>query len=509
MDGGSGAGGAVGRMYCYRCGHFWRPRTDRLPRTCPRCGSSRWNDPVARQAVCRFCGTGWRMDSVTDPCPECGRTIFESPDARICHCTRCDHEWRQRSEDRPERCPLCRSTLWDAPRPRRNACRLCGHVWIGGEEKPRRCPRCKTMMWDRPVIRVQCRVCGHRWAIKGGKSTGDVRRCPSCRSSRWMEPPAVARCGTCGLSYVPGTGSRRCPRCSGTSGIVSRSCGLCGAEWSSAEGAPLACPVCGRPSANGDDIFMELWSGGGARLSYALVDGSASVYLWEAGVPVSAMYFHDVCAFLGTTSRGFSDALNDGTLDLAALAAAMGERRGDRSDLEGYFEKRLGVSPEDAEVLRLHFTGMCPEAIALFLGRDLRDVRSAFDRIMAAYDDCGIAVDDTVFTDDPLRYYRCRRRSDRAHSTATLRAASADPAPATTRASPSPMPVRRRISAENPGSLSSTFQSGAMTILPLRMVHAVHPSPPRRRALFLRAVPFPTLSPLSLTTVPQVQLPMT
>lgn len=411
MDGDPGNGAAAdGRLYCYRCGHFWKARSDALPRTCPRCGSSRWNYPVSSRAVCRFCGNTWRMGSVTDPCPECGHTIFESPDTQVCHCIKCDYEWRPRTSERPERCPMCRSTLWDAPRSRRYACRVCGHVWVGGEDAPERCPRCRSTAWSRPAIRVQCRVCGHIWVLRGGRTTDSVKRCPSCRSSRWMEPPAMARCPVCGLSYIPSTGSRRCPACSGDPSVAQRSCGFCGMEWSSGEDAPKACPRCGRSTVNGKDSFLDLWREGDAILRYALTDGIATVYLWIGGVPVSARYFHDVCAFLGVTSQGFSDRLNEGTLDLSEVAKRMSEHRNSFQELEGYFQRRLGLCPDDETVLLLHFTGMCPEAIALHLSRPLKDIRSAFDRIMTAYEDSGIVVDDTVFTEDPVRLYRYHRR---------------------------------------------------------------------------------------------------
>jgi len=67
--------------------------------------------------------------------------------------------------------------------------------------------------------------------------------------------------------------------------------------------------------------------------------------------------------------------------------------------------KRLGLDDDDAIILSLHFTGMGLEAISLHLKRPLKDIRIAFDRIMKAYEDSGIVVDDSVFTDDPFQYY--------------------------------------------------------------------------------------------------------
>ena len=80
---------ACDRLYCYRCGYYWRMRNRQLPKTCPRCGSSRWNDPVRSEIQCRFCGRVWNLGSLSEPCPDCGRTIFETPDPSVLHCNRC------------------------------------------------------------------------------------------------------------------------------------------------------------------------------------------------------------------------------------------------------------------------------------------------------------------------------------------------------------------------------------------------------------------------------------
>ena len=398
----------AGRLYCYRCGHFWRSRSEGLPRICPRCRTSRWNDPVSRQAVCRFCGTEWRIGSLDEPCPGCGHGIFESPDPSMLRCGRCDYEWRPRSDSRPTRCPVCRSTRWDAPRPVRHTCRICGNVWSGSSVRPSRCPSCKSTVWDRPVYRAQCRQCGHRWILKNGRTSSDVKRCPSCGSERWMEPPLLDVCPSCGFGYAcDGTVSRICPGCRGRSGFGRRVCGFCGMGWGAMEGSDT-CPRCGRRESPDDRCFV-LWSDGVFTLRYAFIDGFAFVYLWEDGRPVAASYFHDVCAELGVTRDGFVDALNRGSLKsvLRALSRRMFSRRFDYLEKVDYFMKRLGLSEEDAIILAVHFSGMGPEAIALYLKRSLRDVRLAFDRIMAAYEDSGIVVDDTVFTDDPFSFYRC------------------------------------------------------------------------------------------------------
>ena len=66
---------------------------------------------------------------------------------------------------------------------------------------------------------------------------------------------------------------------------------------------------------------------------------------------------------------------------------------------------RLNLSYEDARILAIHFTGMGPEAIAIKFGLDTDSVKRSFDRIMTAYADNGIVVDDTIFTDNPFIYY--------------------------------------------------------------------------------------------------------
>lgn len=70
-----------------------------------------------------------------------------------------------------------------------------------------------------------------------------------------------------------------------------------------------------------------------------------------------------------------------------------------------YFMKRLSLEKHDARILAMHFTGMAPEAIAKKFHYDEVDVFFAFERIMKAYSDSGIVVDDTIFTEDPFKYY--------------------------------------------------------------------------------------------------------
>ena len=56
--------------------------------------------------------------------------------------------------------------------------------------------------------------------------------------------------------------------------------------------------------------------------------------------------------------------------------------------------KRLESNPFDAEILTLHFIGMCQEGISLKMGLPLKDVRASFDVIQVAYEGSGIVVND-------------------------------------------------------------------------------------------------------------------
>ena len=261
-------------------------------------------------------------------------------------------------------------------------------------------------MWNRPIIRVQCRVCGHSWALKGGRTTEDVTSCPKCRSAHWMEPPIIERCVECGLNYTVGSKDRGCPVCRGINGLRRHTCGFCRMEWESSDDSG-ACPRCGRMKDSPEDRYIDLWSDGTLRLQYAFMDGFGFVYLWESDRPVAAAYLNGVIDDLGLTKQSFVSGLNDGSLNpmFRDLSRRMYDRRFDYLERADYFVKRLGLSDDDAMILSMHFTGMGLEAISLNLRRSLKEIRLSFDRIMLAYEDSGIVVDDTVFTEDPFRFY--------------------------------------------------------------------------------------------------------
>ncbi len=152
---------------------------------------------------------------------------------------------------------------------------------------------------------------------------------------------------------------------------------------------------------------IEAWSDGTYRIIFADDSGSTTVYLWNGEIPVAAMYLYDLLKKHGMTASGI--AYYVGNPDYSDfwknVKEFMLEHSDDHRRYISYFTKRLNLSEEDAEILAIHFDGMRPEAIALMKSMSLEDIRKAFDRIMTAYSDSGIVVDDTVFTDDPFGRY--------------------------------------------------------------------------------------------------------
>ena len=392
------------RLYCYRCGNVWRTEGGR-PKTCPRCGSSKWDSPVRREAVCQACGASWTRSRYDEACPACGSS--GSPD--ILHCNQCDHEWIKRAKGLPARCPLCRSSKWNEPRQHQFTCFRCGHVWRNRAEAPERCPRCQSRMWNEPAYRLQCRRCGYRW-VSRGKTSDEVRMCPSCKSRKWNEAPDIKACETCGELFIStrGNRARRCPHCVSKRGAQKSQCPFCGLRWTGPDDW-MICPRCGksRPD-DGSDQALEMWAEGGRSLRYVYSDGCAYVYLWEGDVPTAAMYFRDLLSRFGVNANQAMLRFGDPAYapSWRSLADDMHEHRDDFLEDVPYFARRLNLDESDAVVLSLHFTGMGPEALAVRLGMPIDEVRGSFDRIMAAYVDSGIVVDDSIFTEDPVSKYR-------------------------------------------------------------------------------------------------------
>ena len=313
-----------------------------------------------------------------------------------------------RGSEPPKKCPVCRSTRWDEPKLHRFACYRCGHVWRNRAHHPVRCPKCQSSKWDQPALRLQCRRCGYRWVPRSGRSSEDVRICPSCKSSRWNEAPRIRECESCGAIFMSRGGDEHlCSACRHRGCITSR-CGFCGFEWSTADDIWSICPRCGKGrSVEGKDEVTQFWSQGDRSLRYVFSDDCAFIYLWEGPMPVATRYVRDILREMDVTAGQLTYMMANPKYEESwtMLASEMYEHRDDYRGNITYFTRRLNLSESDATILAIHFTGMGPEAIAMRFGMSIENVRKAFDRIMAAYADNGIVVDDSIFTDDPISQY--------------------------------------------------------------------------------------------------------
>ena len=388
-------------VYCYRCGHLWIPKTETSPKRCPRCRSSRWDVPERKLRLCKFCGTQFQMGTLGDPCPSCGRRQDEDLTDRNLHCNQCDYEWRRKSATLPKTCPMCRSTEWNAPKVERLMCQQCGHVWRNSTGRPKRCPSCRSKVWDQPLRAVSCQRCGHVWRLRGSEPRDRTAACPGCGTRRWNVPLSVILDDSDGYGrYVQGSTSRR--------GLIV--CRTCGDRWYSTEGEDCICPGCGTRASFHDRIAstsMVLWNDGDSELTYVVENGYGCVYLWDDDMPVACRYIHEVLSVFDATIGDIVRNVNERTdrYDWKSLADDMRHGQNTYEKYIGYFEKRLSLSHADARILAIHFTGMSPEAIARKLSLAESSVFSAFDRIMEAYCDSGIIVDDTIYTRDPFVYY--------------------------------------------------------------------------------------------------------
>lgn len=70
------------RCGCARCGHVWASSIEN-PSRCPRCGNSKWREPV-KPCLCRMCGYKWNpRSSGKKPvfCPSCRSKEWDSDDS--------------------------------------------------------------------------------------------------------------------------------------------------------------------------------------------------------------------------------------------------------------------------------------------------------------------------------------------------------------------------------------------------------------------------------------------
>ena len=91
------------------------------------------------------------------------------------------------------------------------------------------------------------------------------------------------------------------------------------------------------------------------------------------------------------------------------IITSLHEHREDYKEDIPYFKKRLCLDDDDSEILSLHFLGMGPEAISIRMGTSIKEVIESFNRIMNAYSEGGIIVNDSVYTDDPFSEYDKQR----------------------------------------------------------------------------------------------------
>lgn len=395
--------------YCFRCTSVWRAEPGSVFQGCPVCSRTDW-DTEEGSALCRSCGNEWDADRQDSPCPACGtpRNLRREGGGRNCRCLRCGHAWIRKAEGLPDKCPVCRNPSWNERGFHDHVCMSCGHRWRNGTESPRRCPSCRSVKWNSLRRRLQCRRCGHRWRTYR-ESSSEVRMCPSCKSTEWDQSPAVRTCLSCRSLFTPEPGSRTrvCQTCMGKGKEARRTCPFCDTVWNS-PGSGRICPNCGVDIVRESKETMPLWSDGTRKLVYSKRDGSDTVYLFREGVPIASKYLSDVLDILGLTLNAFMNSVNRHLIDekLDRFALIMEMHRDDYLGDIPYFMDRLKLGEEDAKILALHFTSMGPEAISLYLGIPSRQVRRSFDRIMEAYAEVNIVVDDSVYTADPFAEYR-------------------------------------------------------------------------------------------------------
>ncbi len=388
--------------YCYRCGHLWMLKSERSPKRCPRCHSSRWDVPERKVRMCKFCRTEFQMGSLDDPCPFCSRKQNEGLTESSLHCNQCDYDWARRGDENPKRCPMCHSAEWNGPKAERLMCLQCGHLWRKQSERPTKCPSCQSRVWDQPSRAVRCQRCGHVWKMRAQRSEESKSICPRCKSRKWNEPMWVSRNSKGGqVRYT-------CVNNPPTTELMV--CRGCHRRWYARRDRDKVCPECGLVAGYRDRIeptSMLIWKEGRMELTYVTENGYGCVYLWVDDIPIACRYIHEVLQKFGIVIGDLVRHVNEGDFrsEFRELALDMESRKDEHEGYIDYFMKRLSLSRNDARILAIHFTGMSPEAIALSLSYTDEEVEGAFSRIMAAYADSGIIVDDTIFTEDPIGHY--------------------------------------------------------------------------------------------------------
>ncbi|MBR2255041.1 MAG: hypothetical protein IJ856_04405 [Candidatus Methanomethylophilaceae archaeon] len=256
---------------------------------------------------------------------------------------------------------------------------------------------------------MKCFRCGYKWVLSEGALPDTVSSCPSCRSRKWDELPRTESCRACGRYFVPSGRGRTCPACLAEPGSTERRCGLCGMEWVSRGMADRVCPGCGLVVCQDDasERLVPLWDDGTYRLCYLFKDAIGCVYLWEGRYPVCCEYMDKLIGRIGVRFETFLGRAGQRTYDgfWENVVNGMLERKDDyKGDIQ-FLTERLKITSFQAEVLALHISGMGPEVLSIRLGVSLKDIRKDFTIIQSAFDNSGILVNDSVYTDDPLSLY--------------------------------------------------------------------------------------------------------
>lgn len=288
----------------------------------------------------------------------------------------------------------------------RSICHQCGHIWTNRVNVPHKCPRCQSVKWNEPSYRLVCYRCGHTWTSRFGNGSAEVRICPECKSKRWNEVIGLDICRSCGCRFVKSRNRRFCYRCSNEESFEV-CCSFCGSRWLSPDEDWLVCPACGALHNKGRlSEDLELWSCGRTVLRYTPFPDVSVLYLWMDDIPISCRYVHEIASLVGISEDRLT-SLSDDTYDRmwSAIASMMYNGRDDYKRDIPYYQSILDLSEQDAKILALHSTGMALEAIAIHLGTGQDDIRLSFDRIMVAYRNKGIVVDDTMYTDNPKTFY--------------------------------------------------------------------------------------------------------
>lgn len=385
---------------CHRCGHTWAGNESDL---CPRCKSCRWMQGKMDRIFCPYCATMWHPKGQNENCHSCGKSPSLKGKERYT-CVRCEYIWVKTGDSIPDKCPLCHTSSWIPESAVTHICNMCGHIWRNKIENPLRCPSCYSELWNVPCHRLQCKRCGHRW-ISRSATEGDASICPSCKSRFWQDPLPLFECTVCGKLFTAARGNpEKCTACTGKKTSFEQKCVLCGTKWSSNKKYG-SCPKCGnsieRPEIKSNRV---IWEKENNRLVLVTDLGVSTVYLVQDGKPVTAVNLPDVLNLLNRSQKEFLDNTTDAEME--RVANRMYDRRNDYLKKVDYLQELLSLKRTDAVILGMHFDGMSPESIALRLEIPSKEVTDAFDRIMSAYKNAGITVNDSIYTTDPFSEYR-------------------------------------------------------------------------------------------------------